>query len=47
MTTGERIKALRIQQRIASKFALYNLARVWYNKGTKCDDVGRRRYMTS
>lgn len=28
------------QQRIASKLTLYNLARVWYNKGTKCDDVG-------
>lgn len=36
---AQSFRAISIQQRIASKLTLYNLDWVWYNKGTKCDDV--------
>ena len=38
---AQSFRAISIQQRIASKLTLYNLDRVWYNKGTKCGDMDR------
>ena len=38
---AQSFRAISIQQRIASKLTLYNPARVWYNKGTKCGDMDR------
>lgn len=38
---AQSFRAISIQQRIARKLTLDDLDRVWYNKGTKCDDIFR------